>query len=71
MGSKVCINSVQITYNLCSIIKSYRAFVGHCQNILNQGRSNEDCDITALNMINTGVKKYILKVTRTKKLIIA
>ena len=72
MGSKVCINSVQITYNLCSTIKSYRTLVGHCQNILNQGRFNEDYDITALcirsvNMINTGVKKYILKVTRTTK----
>ena len=42
MGSKVCINSVQITYSLCSMIKSYRTFVGHCQNILNQGRFNED-----------------------------
>ena len=68
MGSKVCINSVQITYNLCSTIKSYRTFVGHCQNILNQGRFNEDYDI---NIVNTGVKKYILKVTRTTKLIIA
>ena len=73
MGSKVCTNSVQITYNLCSTIKSYRTFVGHCQNILNQGRFNENYDITVtnVNIVNTGVKKYILKVTSTKSFIIA
>ena len=42
MGSKVCVNGVQITYNLCSTIKLYRTFVGHCQNIPNQGRFNVD-----------------------------
>ena len=41
MGWKVCVNGVQITYNLCSTIKLYRTFVGHCQNIPNQGRFNE------------------------------
>ena len=67
---------MQITYSLCSTIKLYRTFVGRFQNIPNQGRCNEDSDINALciksvNMINTGVKKYILKVTRTNCFIIA
>ena len=57
---------MQITYSLCSTIKLYRTFVGRFQNIPNQGRCNEDSDINALYIINTGVKKYILKVTRRK-----
>ena len=44
-------------------------FVGHCKNISNQGRFDED--LTSVNMINTEFKKYILKVARTAKCIIA
>ena len=55
---------MQITYSLCSTIKLYRTFVGRFQNIPNQGRCNED--LTSVYIINTGVKKYILKVTRRK-----
>ena len=46
-------------------------FVGHCKNISNQGRFDEDSDLTSVNMINTEFKKYILKVARTAKCIIA
>ena len=67
MGWKVCVNGVQITYNLCSTIKLYRAFVGHCQNIPNQGRFN--VDLTSVNIINTEFKKYILKLHAQQNLI--
>ena len=67
MGSKVCVNGVQITYNLCSTIKLYRTFVGHCQNIPNQGRFN--VDLTSVNIINTEFKKYILKLHAQQNLI--